>query len=175
MKIAFTRASGRGETNLLLATLAETLAARGLRLAGSVQIDTERADHHLCDMDVRVLPDGPVIRISQTLGREARGCRLDPDALEQAVALTETALERGADLLLINKFGKHEADGRGFRNAMGMAADLGIPVLVGASGLNNPALVSFCGDALTEIAPDHDALLSWVLDATTSAGSGLNA
>ena len=70
---------------------------------------------------------------------------MNPDALEQAVALTEQALDEGADLLIVNKFGKHEADGRGFRDTIGRALELGIPVLVGANKLNVEALVSFCG------------------------------
>ncbi|MEX5726690.1 hypothetical protein Ga0609869_000043 [Rhodovulum iodosum] len=42
-------------------------------------------------------------------------CRLDPAALETAVGLVAAGLSSGADLLIVNKFGKHEAAGRGFR------------------------------------------------------------
>lgn len=112
MKIAFTMSPGRGDTDLLLLQLSDRLARRGLRLCGTVQINTDRPDDDPCDMDVKVLPDGPVIRISQALGRESHGCRLDPQALETAVGLTELQLADGADVLLINKFGKHEAEAR---------------------------------------------------------------
>ena len=78
MKLAYTMAPGRGDTDLVLERLAADLAARGLRCCGTVQINSERADAGLCNMDVRVLPDGPVLRISQDLGPQARGCRLDP-------------------------------------------------------------------------------------------------
>jgi len=40
--IAYTMATGRGDTDLLLSGLAQELAARGLRGAGTVQINTER-------------------------------------------------------------------------------------------------------------------------------------
>ena len=162
MKVAYTLAPGRGETNLVLGALSKTLADQGLRLCGTVQIDTEIDAAHKCDMDVMVLPDGPMIRISQSLGRESRGCRLNPDALEQAVALTEKALDDGADLLIVNKFGKHEADGRGFRDTIGRALEMGIPVLVGANKLNVDALVNFCGGMAEPISAEHDALVSWV-------------
>ena len=59
--------------------------------------------------DVRVPPGDPVLRISQALGPSARGCRLDAAALEVAVGLVSTRLAEGADLLILNKFGKHEA------------------------------------------------------------------
>ncbi|MEQ9695607.1 DUF2478 domain-containing protein [Shimia sp. SDUM112013] len=162
MKIAYTLAPGRGETNLVLSALAKTLADRGLRLCGTVQVDTERENDHHCDMDVMVLPQGPTIRISQSLGAGSRGCRLDPEALETAVSMTERALEHGADLLIVNKFGKHEADGRGFRSAIAMALEKDIPVLVGANKLNLEALRLFCDDAAEEIVPDMDDLLAWV-------------
>lgn len=85
MKLAYTIARGRGDTDLILQRLATQLAARGFRCCGTVQINSERADSGPCDMDVQVLPDGPILRISQDLGPSARGCRLDPAALETAV------------------------------------------------------------------------------------------
>ena len=169
MKVAYTLAPGRGETNLVLGALSKTLVEQGLRLCGTVQIDTEIDAAHKCDMDVKVLPDGPMIRISQSLGRESRGCRLNPDALEQAVALTEKALDDGADLLIVNKFGKHEADGRGFRDTIGRALEMGIPVLVGANKLNVDALVQFCGGLAEPVEAELDALLGWVQANATTA------
>ncbi len=52
MRIAFTLAPGRGETNLVLNALAETLCEKGLRLCGTVQVDTERENDHHCDIRV---------------------------------------------------------------------------------------------------------------------------
>lgn len=164
MKIAYTLAPGRGETNLVLAEFAAALAERGLRLCGTVQVDTEREAQHHCDMDVQVLPNGPLIRISQNLGPQSRGCRLDPAQLEQAVALSNQALEHGADLLLVNKFGKHEAEGRGFRETIARALELDIPVLVGANKLNLEALKDFVGGEIVEVPAELDALKAWIDD-----------
>lgn len=164
MKIAYTLASGRGETNIIVADLVRELQTRGVKLCGTVQIDIDRNMNEKCDMDVTVLPGGPTIRISQSLGQASRGCRLDPEALEQAVALTEKALDDGADLLIVNKFGKHEADGRGFRNTIARALELGVPVLVGANKLNVDALVEFCGGIAEPIPAEPDRLLQWALD-----------
>lgn len=161
MKLGYTLAQGRGATNLLLTQLADRLTEKGLRLCGTVQSDTECADNGRCDMDVRILPAGPVIRISQSLGPEARGCRLDPAALEQAVRMTEETLANGADLLIVNKFGKHEADGRGFRSTIAAALELGIPVIVGANGMNLDALKTFAGDDIEELPATLDALETW--------------
>ena len=158
MNIAYVMAEGRGDTDLLLADLADRLIAGGARLCGTVQINT---DTHRCDMDVRVLPDGPTLRISQNLGAAARGCRLDPAALETAVARAEARLAQGADMLIINKFGKHEAEGRGFRGAIAEAAARGIPVLVGFNSLNAGAFHAFTAGLAVQIPADLDELMIW--------------
>lgn len=164
MRIACTVAPGKGDTDLLLERLARRLAARGLRLCGTVQTNTECADG-LCDMDVQVLPDGPVLRISQSLGAGARGCRLDPAALETAVGLVGARLRGGADLLMINKFGKQEAEGHGFRDVIAEALAMEVPVLVGLNGLNQDAFDAFAQGLAERLAPDPDALEAWALSA----------
>ena len=161
MNIAHTMAPGRGDTDLLLHGFARSLIARGLRPCGTAQINTDRANAGPCDMDVIVLPDGPVIRISQDLGAASRGCRLDPEALEEAVGRVGASLEHGADCLIVNKFGKHEADGRGFRPVIVQALELEIPVLVGINALNRQAFLEFTGGMSHEISPDATALARW--------------
>lgn len=161
MRIAYTVAPGRGDTDLLLAGIAEELAGQGVRTVGTVQINTACGDDGPCDMDVRVLPDGPVIRISQSLGTGSRGCRLDPGALETAIGYCEARLE-SSDLLIVNKFGKQEASGRGFRGLIGEALARDIPVLVGLNRLNHSAFHEFTGNEAVELAPEPDALRAWL-------------
>ncbi len=161
MKIACTFAPGRGDTDLLLQRLATALLAGGHSVCGTVQINSEAPCDGPCDMDVRCLPDGPVIRISQSLGKHARGCRLNPAGLEQAVSWVESRIGRDIDFLLVNKFGKHEAEGRGFRSAIAQALAADIPVIVGINSMNRGAFHDFTGGAAEEIAPDPTALLAW--------------
>jgi hypothetical protein len=172
MELAYTMAPGRGDTDLVLQQLATDLAAQGLRCCGTVQINSERCDAGPCDMDVRVLPDGPVLPISQDLGPQSRGCRLDPAALETAVGLVAVGLSSGADLLIINKFGKHEAEGRGFRDVIAEAVAMGVPVLVGLNALNRAAFEVFSAGMATELPPEPAALKAWV-DGVTAAAAEL--
>jgi nucleoside-triphosphatase THEP1 len=162
MRIAYTMTAGRGDLDLLLAEAAAAARAAGLRVAGAVQTNSTRPDCHRCDMDVEVLPDGPVIRISQSLGPGARGCRLDAEGLETAVAEVARRLTAKTDLLIVNKFGKHEAEGRGFRDVIAEALALGVPVLVGANGLNRAAFLAFAGGLAEELPPTADALAGWI-------------
>ncbi|SIT02054.1 Protein of unknown function [Roseivivax lentus] len=170
MKLAYTMAPGRGDMDLILAGLARDLAARGLRVAGTVQINTAAPHAGPCDMDVKVLPDGPVLRISQDLGPSARGCRLDPEALENAVGMVAARLDLGVDLLIVNKFGKHEAAGRGFRGVIAEALALDVPVLVGLNGLNAEAFAAFVGGEAVALPPEPAALLRWAERAMSGQG-----
>ncbi|HAI29640.1 MULTISPECIES: DUF2478 domain-containing protein [unclassified Thalassospira] len=164
MKIAYTMAPGRGDTDLLLSRVARRIAKMGLRVCGTVQINSERETDGPCDMDVQVLPDGPIIRISQTLGAHSRGCRLDTSALEEAVGHVTREIRKGADVLVINKFGKHEAEGHGFRDVIADALVNDIPVLVGLNQLNLAAFKEFAGGLETELRPEEHKLFEWLED-----------
>ncbi|ABL70644.1 MULTISPECIES: DUF2478 domain-containing protein [Paracoccus] len=145
-----------GAGDRLLTAAAERLAAAGMRLAGAVQINTEPVPGGDCDMDLRILgDDGPLVRITQSLGPGAQACRLDTGALAQAVARTESVLDRGAELLIVNKFGKQECFGRGFRETIARALAAGIPVLVHVPDEQLPAFREFAGELAEELPPEQ--------------------
>ncbi|GAB4382940.1 DUF2478 domain-containing protein [Albidovulum sp.] len=158
--LAYVTIAGRGETDDLIAGAVARLSAAGLRLAGTVRAAPVDPGGHPCDMDLRVLPDGPAFRISQPLGRGARGCRLDGGVIA-AIATEVEARLPGADLLVVNKFGKQEALGRGLCPAIAMAMDRGIPVLVGVNAMNLPGLLAFAGGLAERLAPTADAICAW--------------
>lgn len=161
MKIAYTMTEGKGDLDQVLYRFAKDEMARGTHVVGVVQVNTDREDCPLCDMDVEVLPDGPTIRISQDLGPEAKGCRLDPDALELAVVEVGNRLKSGIGLLVLNKFGKHEANGRGFRDTIGQAMALDVPVVCGVNALNREAFEAFSEGTAKYVEPTPDALAQW--------------
>ncbi|WP_291732449.1 DUF2478 domain-containing protein [Leisingera sp. F5] len=163
MHLAYVMTQERGATDRLLSELAEKLQAKGIRLAGIAQTNVECYDKELCDMDVRVLPDGETIRISQSLGAGARGCRLNPEALEQAVGQVSATLQSdpAPQLMIVNKFGKHEADGRGMRPVIGEALALGIPVISGVNKMNVEPFQAFADGMAVEAGPDLEALVAW--------------
>ncbi|WP_288947618.1 DUF2478 domain-containing protein [uncultured Paracoccus sp.] len=145
-----------GEGDRLLTAFARRLADSSLRLAGAVQINTEIIPDGDCDMDLMILgDDGPLVRITQSLGPGSQACRLDSAALAQAVARTESVLERGADLLIVNKFGKQECFGRGFRDTIGRALAAGIPVLVHVPPEQLSGFRLFAGDLAEPLAPEN--------------------
>lgn len=171
MKFGYILTDGDGQSDVLLCAFAKHLETRRLRLAGIVQTNTETTDGGRCDMDVRVLGGGPVIRISQSLGEGARGCRLDAGALEQAVAEVTARMDDDVDLLLLNKYGKHESEGRGFRTLIADALDRDLPVLVAVNRLNLGSFLEFSA-GLAEVLPnDHFGLQGWLGSVTRSAAA----
>jgi len=160
MTLACISVAGKGLTDACLAEAVTCMQAQGLRLAGTVQFNPQRADRQRCDMDVHILPDGPVLRISEDRGPHARGCRLDADVLEAGVAATLDRLD-GADLLVVNKFGKQEAEGRGFVPVIAEAMARGLPVLVGVNPLNHGAFHAFADGLAQDLEADPDAIAAW--------------
>lgn len=160
MKLAYVTLQGRGRTDALIAAVAERLTVEGVRLAGTVQSNHERPDRRKCDMDLRVLPDGPVVRISEDRGDLARGCMLDSGALEQTVLAVEQRLQ-GAEVLIINKFGKRESEGKGLVPVIAAALDLGLPVLIGVNGLNLASFLAFAGESAQPLPSDVSRVVGW--------------
>lgn len=139
----------------MLAHLAGRLAASGLKLAGAIQRNTDTGADCACDMDVVVIGDEDhPIRISQSLGAGSTGCRLDPGALEQAAARAAARLP-DAELLIVPKFGRQEAMGRGFRTAIARAIADGVPVLLHVPRQQRAAFADFSGGLAERIAPDQ--------------------
>ncbi len=163
MKLGVISHDARGGSDRRLAALADRLIRRGVRLAGCVQYNLDCGDTGKCRMQARVLPDGARRLISQDLGALASGCRLDPAALEDVVGQVTASLDTGPDLLLVNKFGKQEAEGSGFRDAIGIALMQEIPVLTSVHPRNRVAFDAFAGDLAQAVPSGDDALLDWAL------------
>lgn len=170
MQIGYVSETGRGASDVVLTRVAALLSAVEVRLAGTVQRNTDRPGRNQCDMDVQVLPHGPSIRISQDLGNYAKGCRLDSGALEQAVQAASQRLA-DADVLIVNKFGKLESEGRGFCSLIGEALDLGLPVLVGVNERSLPEFLRFSCDLAVPLGADPQEIVTWVLARRRQAAS----
>ena len=148
--------------DLFLTRIATLLQAKGQRLCGVVQSNEQYDALCACDMTLSDLSTGHEIRISQRLGRYARGCRLDSARLAEAVGLAEAGFDAGADLVVLNKFGKAESQGSGFLPLLVRAVDAGIPVLVGLNAQNVEAWNTFTGGMGTVLPPDEAQVMKWI-------------
>lgn len=160
MQIAYVTLEGRGLIDDCIAEAVALMQGRGMQLAGTVRALPVNHHAHPCDTDVRILPDGPLHRISQPLGKGSRGCRLDTGAIEGVAADVEARLA-GCDILVVNKFGKQECSGRGLRPAIVRALELDVPVLVGVNGLNLPAFVDFVDGLAIRLDAEAECIVAW--------------
>lgn len=161
--LACVQGAGRGEADRLIWSLAARLRALGWPLAGAVQENREFGAAEPCEMNLHILAGQDVVRISQRLGPLARGCRLDSAGLERAVGLVAAALAEAPRLLIINKFGKREVEGRGFRPLIGQALAQGVPVLTAASQSNVAGFEAFADGMATLLPANLDAVMAWCL------------
>ena len=153
----------RGDADRLLAGVATRLAGLGWPLAGAVQVNSGNCAGEACDMDLRLLDSGETIRISQSLGRMSDGCRLDPAGLEEAVGRVSASLRRAPPrLLIINKFGRQEAEGRGFRPVIAEALMQGVPVLTGVGHDHADAFAAFADGLATALPPTPEGIFDWL-------------
>lgn len=170
MRLGYVSLPGRGANDRFLAGIAAALRDDGIRLCGTVQSNVERPGRARCDMDIMVLPDGPVLRISEDRGDLARGCRLDAGALEAAVTGVAAALPQ-AQMMIVNKFGKQECAGRGLVPLIAGALERGLPVLLGVNGLNLPAFRAFAGGFGTALPAENATVLDWCWNALHRAAA----
>lgn len=150
-----------------MAELAMALMADGWKLAGAVQTSVGEGSQR-CDVELSILGQiGAPIRISQQLGADSRGCRLDPDGLETAVAHVAQTLTSRTDLLIVNKFGKQEAMGRGFCSVIADALAVQVPVLLTVAPDQLAEFRAFAGDLAAHI--DWSQAESWARGARCDA------
>lgn len=131
------------------------LINQGLTIAGFLQRDMPRAGRRRCDMVLEELASGELIGISQDRGPQARGCMLDIDELLRAEARAMAALATRPHLVAVNKFGKTEAEGGGFRQLIAAAMSSDIPVLTTVPRRNLEAWRAFVGSLAIEFEADH--------------------
>ena len=173
--IGAVRAAACADAEAPFARLADSLRARGLRLAGVKQTNVRREGACRCDMILEDLSGGEVICISEDRGPEARGCHLDRGALAEASERVLRAMGRGADLVIVNKFGKAESEGGGMRGVIAQAVERGIPVLVCANAEHHLNLMNFAGDLAGALPLSEAAIGAWLDDVLTAASGRVEA
>jgi len=133
------------------------LKARGFRPVGMVQAG-QCADSSLSAVLVH---SGERLALAQDFETPASGCRLDVDRLREAGARVASALAAGADLAIINRFGKRERDGNGLSYLIGRAADADIPVVIAVSAQRFADWIKFAGGMSVKLRCDRGALDGW--------------
>ncbi|KDB01736.1 hypothetical protein U879_20675 [Defluviimonas sp. 20V17] len=158
----------------LLDRVARVLRSEGYRIAGLVQRSVASDGGARALLHVADLSSGALLRITQDLGEGARGCRLDPGALAAAagalMARLDVAADTVPDALILNRFGKAEAEGKGLRGVAEQACLRGIPVLAALRPGHRADWEEFSGGAAVILPPDEARVLTWLRVAIGSDG-----
>ena len=134
---------------------------KGERLAGVLQQQVCSAPDRRCDVELVDLATGHRTPIFEDRGAGAGGCRLDEGALAEATMRVEVSLA-GADLLVLNKFGKAECGGGGVLDLLASALGRDIPAIIGVPAGNLEAWRSFAGEFGVELTEDIGDISRWL-------------
>jgi len=145
----------------VMAAIAHTLRRASVRVAGLLQHNGPAADGGASMMDLEDIVTGRRFRLTQDLGAGSQSCRLDVSGLADATQVLREALRDQADLVLVNKFGAQEAQGRGLRDEIAAAAMAGIPVLTTVRRELLAQWREFAGGEFELLPPEETAVLCW--------------
>jgi cytosine/adenosine deaminase-related metal-dependent hydrolase len=158
------------DPDAVLRDFAADLNARGFRAVGMVQAG-QCADSSLSAV---LVDTGEKLLLAKDPDPNARGCQLDIDRLHNAGARIADALESGADLLIINRFGKRERDGKGLAYLIERARKAGIPVVIAVSCHRYEDWIAFSGGTSEKLACDRAMLDVWWRKLSTRNRSAAN-
>jgi hypothetical protein len=144
------------EADRLLRDFVSDLASRGHRIVGLIQ--TRR---HPDGVAVTVLPSGETIPLSRRSDVAATSTGVAPCDLAEPAARVDVLIESGADLLIVNRFGRLEAEGAGLVNEIVRAADLDIPVVVAVPEFRFLKWLTFCNGMGVKLACRDGSLQRW--------------
>lgn len=145
------------DPDAVLRGFAADLAARGFRAVGMVQAGA-CADSSLSAV---LLPGGETLLLAQDFDPAARGCRLDLARLQRAADQVAEAMAQGADLVIINRFGKRERDGKGLAHLIERALHADIPVVIAVGQENFADWIKFADGMSVKLACNRHALDAW--------------
>ncbi|NVO15183.1 MAG: DUF2478 domain-containing protein [Rhodoplanes sp.] len=143
----------------LLAEFAARRSREGMRVVGVVEEPCP--DGGDCALFLRDLATSLRIAISQNLGPGSTACNLDAGGLAAACGLVQTAIAAGADLVVLSKFGKVEADRHGLTEAFQAAIAADLPIVTAVAPSLAEAWTAFAGPLSVPVAAEAEALEAW--------------
>ncbi|MFZ1110177.1 MAG: DUF2478 domain-containing protein [Rhodomicrobium sp.] len=151
------------EIQNLLARFAERRLRDGIRVAGVTEI-AEAVPKGACrSLALREIGTGAQFPIAQDLGPGSAACNLDTNGLAAACARVLSAIEGGADVVVLSKFGKIEASGGGLLDCFAAAAGAGLPCVAGVSPALAAPFAEWAGDFCEWVEASDGALEAWWL------------
>jgi hypothetical protein len=143
----------------ILREFAAGLNARGHRAVGLVQLGRHCTD--VPNMSAMLIHSGEELPLLQNLGSCTTGCRLDVGRLLDAGSRVARALEDGGDIVIINRFGRQEREGKGLSYLIERALSADIPLVIAVPAHRFADWIRFAGGMSVKLRCDRDALYAW--------------
>jgi hypothetical protein len=143
----------------VLRGFASDLKACGYRVAGLVQ-----TGHHCIDaprLSAMLVHSGEELQLFQDLGSCATGCRLDVGQLLDAGGKVASVIDQGADLVIVNRFGRQEREGKGLSFLVERALSADIPVVIAVPGHRFADWIRFADGMSVKLRCDRETLDMW--------------
>jgi hypothetical protein len=112
---------------------------------------TKRSDHDIPDQEQPNCGRHRWLATAASQTVRAKPQRPGLYGMLQTVSKIELALKNSPELLVLNKFGKAEAEGMGMRDLIAQAICMGVPVIVGIPERNLCAWREFAGEFSVEL------------------------
>jgi nucleoside-triphosphatase THEP1 len=160
---------GRLDIDAVLSAVVDLLRSNGVRVAGLLQRFGEPLPGGKRSMYVEDLSSGERIRLDLPRGPEASGCTLDPDGLNRAACALRNAITQRPDVLMVNRFGKQEAEGHGMRAELAEAVSSGLPTLVAVPQSLVADWEKFLGEPGHVLPPEPIQIVNWSRQQVRSA------
>jgi hypothetical protein len=157
------------DPDAVLRDFAIGLNRRGYRAVGLVQVG-----HHCVDapkLSAMLIHTGEELQLFQDLGSCASGCRLDVGQLLNAGAQVASAIDQGADLLIVNRFGRQEREGKGLTYLIERALSADIPVVIAVPEHRFADWIRYADGMSVKLPCDLSSLNAW-WDSVTAGNSG---
>jgi Protein of unknown function (DUF2478) len=159
------------DPDALLRDFATDLGRRGFRAVGLVQVGDRSG--RAPQLSAMLVHSGEHLRLFQDLGPEASGCKLDVGQLLDAGSQVAQAIDDGADVVIINRFGKQECEGKGLAYLIERALSADIPVVIAVPAHRFADWIRFADGMSVKLNCDSESLDAWWAAVSAPAESGI--
>lgn len=151
---------GSADVDELLAAAVDRHRKLGRQVRGLLMTFPEGRAGCVQPMVMVDVATGQTYTVSQDLGSGATGCRADLQGFARASRVLHMALD-DAELVVCNRFGNLEADGKGFAAELLALLAAGIPLLTAVASRHRERWLEFSGGAAL-LPAEPQAIEAWL-------------
>jgi hypothetical protein len=147
--------------DLVLSEFVKDLQTSGKRVAGMLQLGRQADAHRDHAIQVTLLLQKKDMTLGHRVLPQPVCCGIETQSLHDLADALTADIRSGADVVVINRFGKLEVEGGGFVEAIAAAAALDIPVIVAVPESNFRSWIAYSGGMSVKLGCNRRNIESW--------------